>query len=211
MKRNINNKTSKKPAAKKTAKAKPTAPAVETPTTKPTAPAPETTSKGIEKWRALTPADVIKMVGTKVPPSFEGITDRELLEFFNGQVSPSKRMTAFKDRESAEIAVADLLLAFRAKDKKGTALEGSTAKAPKARGENFGRGRTSSHAGKFISRKGEHVKTNPRKEGTHGWKSFELIPSKGSISYESYIEKGGRSNDLAWDLERGYVEVKASK
>lgn len=64
------------------------------------------------------------------------------------------------------------------------------------------RGRTSQFAGKKITKVS---KENPRREGTHGHKSFSLITS--GMTYESYIEKGGRRNDLEFDVKKGYVKV----
>ncbi len=47
---------------------------------------------------------------------------------------------------------------------------------------------------------------NPRREGTKGFHSMGILINAGEpVSYESYIAQGGRSNDLAWDLEKGHV------
>lgn len=75
-------------------------------------------------------------------------------------------------------------------------------KAPKAAGEGK-RGRVSAFAGKKIYKL---VSKNPRREGTAGFASFALITN--GMKYESYIEKGGRSGDLAFDVAHKYVEVK---
>lgn len=50
------------------------------------------------------------------------------------------------------------------------------------------------------------VEVNPRREGTLGHASFSIIVS--GMSYEDYRLKGGRSNDLAWDIAHGFVEVR---
>ena len=65
---------------------------------------------------------------------------------------------------------------------------------------------------KRLSFKGKRIKSttpvNPRREATKGFHSMQiLIDAGGPISYEAYISAGGRSNDIAWDLERGHVEV----
>lgn len=52
------------------------------------------------------------------------------------------------------------------------------------------------------------VKTNPRKEGTWGFKSFAIILATPGLTFEKFIELGGRKNDLAWDLDHDWVEVK---
>ena len=72
-------------------------------------------------------------------------------------------------------------------------------------GKNSGaRGRTSVYAGKTIRAK---VTENPRKEGTHGHRSFQVILDHGPVSYEDFIRHGGRSNDLKVDEQRGRVET----
>lgn len=55
-------------------------------------------------------------------------------------------------------------------------------------------------------------KENPRSatgkgKGT-GYDSYEIIRKKPGITYAAYIEAGGRSNDLRWDIERDWVKVK---
>jgi len=50
------------------------------------------------------------------------------------------------------------------------------------------------------------VRANPRRPSTFGHASFELIVD--GMTYEQYRLKGGRSNDLAWDVKHGYVEVR---
>lgn len=64
------------------------------------------------------------------------------------------------------------------------------------------RGRTSAFSGKRIKKL---VKDNPRRKGTAGFKSFGLITS--GMSYEDYLAKGGRRQDLAWDVDHKYVKV----
>ena len=49
------------------------------------------------------------------------------------------------------------------------------------------------------------VKDNPRRKGTHGFKSFSLI--KSGMTYEDYLKAGGRRNDLAWDIAHKFVKV----
>lgn len=50
---------------------------------------------------------------------------------------------------------------------------------------------------------------NPRRIGTAGFKSFEIIRGKkDGVSYADYIAAGGRPNDLRWDIEHKWAEVK---
>lgn len=59
---------------------------------------------------------------------------------------------------------------------------------------------------KFSSKKiTKLVKDNPRRKGTWGWKSFNLI--KSGMTYEQYLAAGGRRNDLAWDVRHKNVKV----
>jgi DNA-binding MarR family transcriptional regulator len=50
------------------------------------------------------------------------------------------------------------------------------------------------------------VQENPRRVGTHGHKSFALI--KDGMTYEAYKAAGGRNNDLSWDIDHGFVELR---
>lgn len=58
-------------------------------------------------------------------------------------------------------------------------------------------------AGKCIYKK---VKENPRREGSIGWKSWNLIVD--GMTYEDYLKAGGRAGDCAWDLEHGFIELR---
>lgn len=60
--------------------------------------------------------------------------------------------------------------------------------------------------------------TNPRREGTHGYNAFEVVKKyleengrEGGMPYEKYIELGGASNHLNWDVGHNYVETKPAK
>ncbi len=64
------------------------------------------------------------------------------------------------------------------------------------------RGRTCQFAGMKITKL---VKENPRREGTIGHASFELIEN--GMTYEAFIEAGGRWQDLVWDVEHEHVKV----
>lgn len=64
-------------------------------------------------------------------------------------------------------------------------------------------GRPSELAGKKIHIK---AKENPRRKGTAGYKSFELM--KEGLSVEDFVAAGGRMADLRWDIKHKHVEVK---
>jgi hypothetical protein len=49
---------------------------------------------------------------------------------------------------------------------------------------------------------------NPRREGTKGHKSYQILLAWGGcVSYDIYRLQGGRPNDLQWDLDHGYAEI----
>src|SRR5262249_44522283 len=58
-------------------------------------------------------------------------------------------------------------------------------------------------AGRFVFRL---VKENPRRPGTHGYNSFKLISD--GMTYEEYRRLGGRNNDLQWDIDHKWVEMR---
>lgn len=82
-------------------------------------------------------------------------------------------------------------------------------KAPAAKkavaGGGARRGATSKYAGKKLHATG---KENTRRVGTHGHKSMGIILANKGITFEDYVKKGGRPNDLEWDVGKGNVEVK---
>jgi hypothetical protein len=85
-----------------------------------------------------------------------------------------------------------------------TTKKAKVKKEPKAKAkDSAGRGRPSQYAGMKIHKL---VKENPRREGSAGFNSFAVITS--GMSYEKYIEAGGRSSDLNFCIEHGHVEMK---
>lgn len=135
-------------------------------------------------------------------------TDADLLAWYN-ENSGQKPRAKFKNREDAEKKCAELREAII--ELSGpSSKKGAVAKAKKSEktdgdeGEGSPKGRKATAAGKFIHR---NVKDNPRRAGTHGHASFDLIPAKGGISYEDYIAQGGRNNDLRYDIEHGFAQL----
>lgn len=113
-----------------------------------------------------------------------------------------KQVVKFADKETGARRVWPTL-DFLAKA--GTVVEGATAtRAPrKAREAGTGvRGRTSQYAGMVIRK---IVKENPRREGTHGYKSYEVI--RDGMKFETFITNGGRLKDLAWDISYGRIKM----
>ncbi len=52
------------------------------------------------------------------------------------------------------------------------------------------------------------VKTNPRREGSHGFRSMGLIIAKPGIIYEDYLAAGGRNSDIRYDIAHGHCEAR---
>jgi hypothetical protein len=52
---------------------------------------------------------------------------------------------------------------------------------------------------------------NPRREGSHGHRSLQIIIDSPGITVEEYIAKGGRPRDLRWDIAKGFVKVTGGK
>lgn len=61
------------------------------------------------------------------------------------------------------------------------------------------------YAGKTILQLAEK---NPRHPDTQGYFSFEIVrKAGGKITYEEFKARGGRPQDLKWDLDHGYVKL----
>jgi len=65
-------------------------------------------------------------------------------------------------------------------------------------------GRVATFAGKRITVLIDH---NPRREGVPGWHSFNIMMANPGITYEEFLEKGGRREDLKWDFDRNRVRL----
>jgi hypothetical protein len=135
---------------------------------------------------------VIRQLGGKVPVSDEPtLAIRRVLRLITGkEISMS---TIKKSRKAAKVATTT-------SGKKGSAKKGKASRGA------AGTGRTSAFSGQRIIRL---VKENPRRKGTAGWKSWNLL--KKGMTYEQYIEAGGRRGDLAWDLDRKNVKLVSAK
>ena len=79
------------------------------------------------------------------------------------------------------------------------------AKAPAS--SDAKRGRKSNFAGKKLY-PAEGIKENPRREGSHGHKSMEIIMKHNGITYDDFVAAGGRPQDLAWDIAHNNVVLK---
>lgn len=66
------------------------------------------------------------------------------------------------------------------------------------------RGRKGIWSKHFLTAK---VTENPRRPGTKGRASLQIIMDAPGISTEMYMNLGGRHQDLKWDIEHDYVEA----
>jgi hypothetical protein len=102
-----------------------------------------------------------------------------------------RKITKFRDRATAERKVFQML---------------SEQVADPVENETDEQEPTQEVKGKRVSFKGEMIEAicqeNPRRQGTGGWTSMQiLIDANGPISFEDFLEAGGRRIDLAWDLK----------
>ena len=145
-------------------------------------------------------------------------TGRGLVEVYNN--NSDKPVKKFADNRTGAERILKLArdihietTPFDHADKPAPADRGAAAmgkekqvKAGPVSSELFGKKKPrGKYAGKMIRCL---VEKNPRREGTKGFHSMGiLINSSVPVSYENYISEGGRPNDLAWDLEKGHVEL----
>jgi hypothetical protein len=52
---------------------------------------------------------------------------------------------------------------------------------------------------------------NPRRAGSHGHRSLQIIIDNPGLTVDDYREKGGRLNDLRWDIEHGNCSLLEGK
>lgn len=105
----------------------------------------------------------------------------------------------------AEEPVADEPVAEEAaapKPKRGK-KEKAAPSEPKTKGRKAGSGK---FAGKTVFALQD---VNPRRVGSHGFNSYEVIRGKkDGVPYAEYISGGGRPNDLKWDIAHKWAEVR---
>ena len=157
-----------------------------------------------------------------------GLTMDELVRFWNKYVPKAHRVTRFKDRLTAGERCFNLMAEgyqppqeedeTMAKAKKKTSKKGkkkaskkTTKKTTKKAAKKTGgkRGRSSVYDGATIKPAASLKGENPRRDGTHGHKSMAIVlKNPKGISYEDYLSKGGRRNDLVWDEGNENVTIR---
>jgi hypothetical protein len=133
-----------------------------------------------------------------------------LVELHN-KIRPEKPVKKFADRETAVKRTKGVLELLATP---GTASEapavvgkitpegGAETTAPATKGRGHPRASGDKYANVVIVRLTE---TNPRKEGTSGWKSWNLL--KNNMTVKEFLLAGGVKRDLEWDITKGFTKV----
>lgn len=136
------------------------------------------------------------------------VTAAQMVQLYN-QYNPDNKVVKFTDRPTAVKRIMSLAEAkadfvqpekTQPELKKVEPVSNTIEKLKSEKTEKAAR--SSSLSGKKLT---AATKENPRREGTHGHKSMEIILKNPGLTYEKFIELGGRANDLRWDLERNNV------
>jgi len=144
------------------------------------------------------------VTGTLLVNAYNELTDKPVKKFSDNKTAAKRFMDAI-----ADIHVTTTPFDGETKVKSPPqidALPGMTPLgiAPKKVAKPRG-----SFAGKVIN---VLVTANPRKENTKevcGYASFQLLLNHGvDMPYELYIKQGGRLQDLKWDIDHEWAEVK---
>lgn len=147
-----------------------------------------------------------------------------MLKLYNNLTN--ENVARFSDRESGARRLFKVLQALApvaeevvdsqvevAQEEKAAAKEARKA-AKQAKDEARARGELKpgrkAGTGVFVGKKIIPLKqVNPRRAGTFGFKSYEIIREhRDGVPFEEYIAAGGRPQDLRWDLEHKWVELK---
>ncbi len=108
-------------------------------------------------------------------------------------------IAALQETAPAPVAVAE----EASPEKPAKAARKSKAEAAEKSAGTGKRGRGHLRAATYLYPSAETAKENPRREGSFGYTSLEIIRSQPGIAYEDFILAGGRSKDLDWDVKFG--------
>ena len=142
---------------------------------------------------------VIRELGGKVPRSDD---PRLAIRLALKQINPKENTNMSRNRAEIEEQDEDVTPTKSSKKSKKGKTSSKKASSKKESTREGGPGRTSMYSGKVIVKL---VKENPRREDTHGYNSWELL--RKGMTYEQYIEAGGRRVDLAWDILKKNVKL----
>lgn len=131
------------------------------------------------------------------------LTLPQLVELHNA-LAPNAQVGGFGDRAAA----VKLTFALAEKTKVGASTDMGNGKKPaapkKAKGDKPagrapGTGTYNGHKLRAVP------KENPRREGSHGHASFQVVLDNPGITYEKFIEKGGKPQNLRKDISMGRI------
>jgi hypothetical protein len=140
------------------------------------------------------------------------LTLEQLVDLHNVLAGEGRGVKGFGDRAAAAKLTFDL--ATKAKipvpaSDAAPKTEGAAPKASKGKkkaegseGEGASAGRSGDYAGHKLK---SAVDANPRREGSHGAASFQIVLDNPGISYEDFIAKGGRPQNLRKDITLGRI------
>lgn len=131
----------------------------------------------------------------------------EVFAFFERVAISPKKLSTAPEGEAKVARGATAKKSAAATPGKKAAAQAVATKKGKGNAANL-KTRTSKYSGMKLTPSKEAAAKNPRKEGSHGFKSIEIIRKNPGITYEDYIKKGGRNNDLEWDVSKGNVTTK---
>lgn len=141
--------------------------------------------------------------------NYSTITSEDMVDLYNSYTDRAKvkRVRRFADRRTGAERLMNLFEQLR---NEGIIrkLESTPTKKPKANRTLNGdetRGRKSIFKGKKLT---TDLIVNPRRRESHGFNSLDIVIKNKGLTYEDFITKGGRRQDLAWDLEKGRIRFK---
>jgi hypothetical protein len=150
-------------------------------------------------------------------------TDRELVDWYNEYSGSSNQIKKFATREIAEGRCLELKLAMDqlSSAAKSTKKENKVMAAKKTKQQNAKAAKAKKAAAKSKSNGStrkfallDHtlhklVKDNPRREGTHGFKTWDNI--KNGMTYRDAIDAGARNKDIRHDINLKRLELRPPK
>jgi hypothetical protein len=112
------------------------------------------------------------------------------------------------EAKAAKLEAKRVAAEAKASERQNAAKAKAAAKAAKdaakAEAATTHRGRASGFSGKRLFTLKE---TNTRRQGVKGWHSLQIIFNQPGVTYEQFIELGGRNVDLAWDIAHGNAKA----
>ena len=141
--------------------------------------------------------------------NYATITGDDMVELYNSYTNrkDTKKVRRFADRRTGAERLMNLFSKLR---EEGIIRKSEKPNSKKPKSERIingdeTRGRKSIYKGRKIT---TDLLVNPRREESHGYNSLNIVIKNKGLTYEEYVSKGGRRQDLAWDIEKGRVRIK---